>query len=71
MIFEQGEIIEAVEPSSRCWLTANFNRQISDGEFEIEWYDDVLRKSRPTPTERVTEIRKKHFRGSLDTLQEK
>ena len=57
-MFKKGEIIEALDPETLCWLTAHFIKQISDTEFEIEWYDYELKKSRPTPTEIVSEVRK-------------
>ena len=28
IMFEKGEIIEAVHPETRCWLTAIFHKQI-------------------------------------------
>ena len=62
-LFQKGEIIEAVEPESRCWLTAIFHQQMSGDQFEIEWYDSELKRSRPTPTVIVNEIQKKHFRS--------
>ena len=43
-MFEKGEIIEALDPETRCWLTAHLIRQISDNAFEIEWYDYELKK---------------------------
>ena len=57
--FEKGEIIEAVHPETCCWLTAIFHKQIASNEFEIEWYDSELKRSYPTPTIVVSEIRKK------------
>ena len=64
--FQKGEIIEAIEPESLCWLTAIFHKQIATDTFEIEWYDDVLKRSHSTPTIIVNEIQKKHFRESSD-----
>ena len=62
-MFKKGEIIEALHPETRCWLTAHFIKKISDTQFEIEWYDYELKQSRPTPTEIVSEVRK--HEGSL------
>ena len=39
-------------------LSAYFHKQISDDQFEIEWYDYELKRSFPTPTIIVSEIRK-------------
>ena len=66
-MFEKGEIIEALHPETGCWLTAVFHKQISGTQFEIGWYDDELRKSRSSPTEIISEIRKKPERrwGSI------
>lgn len=61
-MFEKGEIIEALHPETRCWLTAIFHQQIGDNRFEIEWYDYELKRSFPTPTVVVSEIRKKEHR---------
>ena len=60
-MFEKGEIIEAVPPETHCWLTAIFHKQISSDYFEIEWYDYELKRSFPTPTIIVSEIRKKEL----------
>ena len=57
-MFEKGEIIEALHPETRCWLTAIFHKQISENQFEIEWYDHFLKHSYPTPTIIVNEIQK-------------
>ena len=57
-MFEKREIIEALHPETRCWLGAYFHKQISDDQFEIEWYDYKLKRSFPTPTIIVREIRK-------------
>ena len=58
-MFEKGEIIEALHPETRCWLTAIFHKQISDNQFEIEWYDYELKRSFETPTIIVSEIQKR------------
>ena len=59
IMFEKGEIIEAVHPETLCWLTAIFHKQIDTDTFEIEWYDYELKRSYPTPTIVVSKIRKK------------
>ena len=58
-MFNKGEIIEALHPETRCWLTAIFHKQISRDQFEIEWYDSELSRSFRTPTIVVSEIQKK------------
>ena len=56
-MFEKGKIIEALHPETRCWLTAIFHKQISENQYEIEWYADGLKKSFDTPTIIVSEVR--------------
>ena len=61
-MFEKGEHIEALHPETRCWLMAIFHKQLASDQFAIEWYDHELKRSFPTSTIVVSEIRKKHER---------
>lgn len=69
-MFEQGQVVEAVDPRTNCWLKAIYKEYLGHGKHWIEWYDISLNfrtrqkvnevRSLESDEDQLTEFLQKH-----------